>query len=89
MENLTIQFKQAAPSRLYWAGRPAMRVVQALHWLKDTLPSDQDRIYARLAHVLADPEHGSAMVEDLREGFTLLPAWMQDLVRRFCAPDSS
>ena len=26
-----IQFKPAAPSRLYWAGRPAMRVVQALH----------------------------------------------------------
>jgi hypothetical protein len=26
-----IHFKSAAPSRLYWAGRPAMRVVQALY----------------------------------------------------------
>lgn len=37
---LVIEFKVTAPSRLYWAGRPAMRVVQALHWLKDTLPGD-------------------------------------------------
>lgn len=34
LDKLTIDFKQTAPSRLYWAGRPAMRVVQALHWLK-------------------------------------------------------
>lgn len=28
--NLTIDFKRTAPSKLYWAGRPAMRIVQAL-----------------------------------------------------------
>ena len=55
LDKLTIDFKQTAPSRLYWAGRPAMRVVQALHWLKDTLVSDRDRILRRLAQVLADP----------------------------------
>jgi predicted transcriptional regulator of viral defense system len=27
--NLTIEFKRTAPSKLYWAGRPAMRLVQA------------------------------------------------------------
>jgi hypothetical protein len=32
-----IVFKPAAASKLYWAGRPAMRVVQALHWLRDML----------------------------------------------------
>jgi len=35
LENLVIEFKQTAPSRLYWAGRPAMRVVQALYWLSN------------------------------------------------------
>lgn len=40
LDKLTIEFKQTAPSRLYWAGRPAMRIVQALHWLKDTLASE-------------------------------------------------
>ncbi len=33
--NREIHFKYAAPSRLFWAGRPAMRVVQALHWMQD------------------------------------------------------
>jgi hypothetical protein len=44
LDKLTIEFKPTAPSRLYWAGRPAMRDVQALHWLKDMLPVDGDRI---------------------------------------------
>ncbi|HEJ6137352.1 TPA: type IV toxin-antitoxin system AbiEi family antitoxin domain-containing protein [Pseudomonas aeruginosa] len=81
LDNLSIEFKQAAPSRLYWAGRPAMRVVQALHWLKDTLASDRDRVVRRLAKVLADPVHGTAIRQDLVEGFAALPAWMQDLLR--------
>jgi len=55
LDKLTVEFKHTAPSRLYWAGRPAMRVVQALYWLKDTLASDRGRILARLVQVLADP----------------------------------
>ncbi|KUM25382.1 hypothetical protein AU467_04375 [Mesorhizobium loti] len=77
----TITFKPTAPSRLYWAGRPGMRVVQALHWLRDMLGSDHERIERRLASILADPEHGSAIVADLREGLTSLPDWMQNFLR--------
>lgn len=80
--NLTIEFKLTAPSKLYWAGRPAMRVVQALFWLKDMLASDADRILSRLAAILADPAHGVAIREDLRVGLRTLPAWMQHVVRR-------
>lgn len=79
--NLTIEFKKTAPSRLYWAGRPAMRVVQALHWLKDLLPADRARIIGRMRAVLADRAHGPAMREDLRQGLPTVPAWMQDIVR--------
>lgn len=88
LDNLIIDFKQTAPSRLYWAGRPAMRVVQALHWLKDTLVSDRDRILRRLAQVLADPAHGAAIRQDLMDGFSAMPAWMQNLVRELpgCDP---
>lgn len=78
---LSIAFKLAASSRLYWAGRPAMRVVQALHWLKDMLPSDGDRIRQKLARVLDDPKHGQAICADLVQGFGLLPTWMQDYLR--------
>jgi hypothetical protein len=77
----TITFKPTAPSRLYWAGRPGMRVVQALHWLRDMLNSDHERIARRLASILADPKHGQAITADLREGLTTLPDWMQSFLR--------
>lgn len=88
LDNLSIEFKQTAPSRLYWAGRPAMRVVQALYWLKDTLASDHARILSRLTKVLTDPNHGTAIRQDLLDGFNMLPAWMQNLIRELpgCNP---
>ncbi|WP_240975136.1 DUF6088 family protein [Paraburkholderia aromaticivorans] len=89
LENLLIEFRQTAPSRLYWAGRPAMRVVQALHWLKDTLPGDADRIRQRLHNVLTDPNQGSAIIEDLIQGFSHLPIWMQAFLRTIPGFDPS
>jgi hypothetical protein len=75
--NLTIDFKITAPSKLFWAGRPAMRVVQALHWLRDTLQSDAPRVRKRLRSIFADPVYGSAITADLRDGLSTLPIWMQ------------
>ncbi|MGI9089598.1 MAG: DUF6088 family protein [Gemmatimonadaceae bacterium] len=83
--NLVIEFKRTAPSRLYWAGRPAMRVVQALYWLKDLMPTERPRIMNRLRDLLTDPVHGPAMRDDLREGLRTLPAWMQRVVRELLA----
>jgi len=81
LDNLTITFKLTAPSRLYWAGRPAMRVVQALYWLKDSLPADKPRIVKRLSKLLGNSEQGEAIRQDLLAGFNALPAWMQAIVR--------
>jgi len=81
LDNLTIEFRLTAPSKLYWAGRPAMRIVQALNWLKDTLPSERDQVIKRLATILADPTHSPVLQEDLRTGLKTLPAWMQRFVR--------
>jgi hypothetical protein len=83
--NLEIHFKTVAPSRLYWAGRPAMRIVQALHWSKDLLATDRARIVARLRAVLADPIHGDRLRVDLHDGVHTLPAWMQPVVRDLVA----
>lgn len=77
----TITFKPTAPSRLFWAGRPAMRVVQALHWLHDMLSTDQERIARRLTAIFADPEYGDTIAADLRDGLTTLPDWMQSFLR--------
>lgn len=79
--NQRIQFKTVAPSRLYWAGRPAMRVVQALYWLQDVLQSDPSSVLKRLQALLKDPDHGPAMRNDLRQGIHTLPIWMQTIVR--------
>lgn len=88
LDKLFIEFKLTAPSRLYWAGRPAMRVVQALHWLKDTLATDRQRVLDKLGALLADPVHGDAIRSDLLEGFGTLPTWVQHLVRELpgCDP---
>ena len=79
----TIAFKPTAPRKLYWAGCPGMRVVQALHWLRNMLSSDHKWIAGRLASILADPELGPAIAEDLREDLTSLPDWMQNFLPPF------
>lgn len=80
---MVISFKPTAASKLTWAGRPAMRLVQALHWLRDTAPGDEGQggLTARVASLLADLQRGPALRQDLARGFTTLPAWMQDLLR--------
>jgi len=85
-----IRFKQAAPSRLYWAGRPAMRIVQALHWLHDVLSSDQDAILRQLRNLITHDAQGAAIVHDLRTGLAAMPIWMQSIVRELLAdlPDA-
>lgn len=78
--NQRIEFQTVAPSRLYWAGRPAMRVVQALYWLQDVLGSDQ-QILQRLRAIVSDPLRGDAIRADLQQGLHTLPIWMQSIVR--------
>lgn len=83
LDSQEIRFKAAAPSRLYWAGRPAMRMVQALYWLQDML-GDADsraRITDRLRRILDDADQGRAIRDDLRAGMSALPIWMQEFVR--------
>ena len=81
--NQVVHFKTAAPSRLFWAGRRAMRVVQALHWLQDMLaaPEDRVRVVDTLRRLFADPHHGSTIQDDLRAGLSALPIWMQEFLR--------
>ena len=68
--NLTITFRLTAASKLYWAGRPAMRIVQALHWLKPKLdnPDDNQRIRRRIGALLSDFETRRHVAQRLEEG---------------------
>ncbi len=85
--NLEIVFRRSSAATLAWAGRPAMRLVQALHWLRDTLSRDEDRILGRISRVLDDETHGEAIRNDLKQGFGQLPTWMQELLRELVFGD--
>ena len=65
-----------------------MRVVQALHWLRDMLPTNKDRIFKKLLTILRDPDHGKAIKDDLRSGLSALPGWLQQIVRDLLAQAS-
>lgn len=81
---LTLQFKLTAPSKLFWAARPAMRIVQSLYWLRDELKSidttSQSSIRAKLTSILSDP-NAALVKDDLVSGLNTLPAWMQSWIR--------
>lgn len=79
--NLQIDFKATAPSRLYWAGRPAMRVVQALHWLHNAGGDTDPAVAKRLRTIFADPDHGASIAADLSKDLLTLPLWMQTILR--------
>ena len=86
--NQEIHFRYAAPSRLYWAGRPAMRVVQALHWMQGILSEDSERqlVEKKLRGLFVDPLHGKSISDDLRAGLPALPIWMQEFLRGLLIP---
>lgn len=83
---VTITFKQTAARKLHWAGRPAMRIVQALHWLrtqssKDGLDVNDAIDIAQLKRLLCSGECAPAIRADLADGLPSLPAWMQSMIR--------
>lgn len=81
--NQKIVFKHAAPSRLYWAGRPGMYLVQALHWYRDIMSTnvEGDAVRKTVRRLLADRETGPALLDDLRAGLSAMPIWMQGTLR--------
>jgi hypothetical protein len=80
---LKVEFKPTTASKLFWAGRPAMRLVQALHWLRDILarPGERTNIETKIKRLLNDSEGGEKLTEDLMTGWSALPSWMQDFLR--------
>lgn len=89
--NQKIVFKHAAPSRLYWAGRPGMYLVQALYWVHDAMRGEVERskLDRKIRKLLTDKENGSQLSEDLRTGFAAMPIWMQEILRKPVAAATS
>lgn len=81
--NMIITFKPTAASKLHWAGRPAMRIVQALHWLRDTIGDRDDYadLQQRIDTLLHSGSNATKVRNDLRDGLSTLPAWMHDFLK--------
>jgi hypothetical protein len=91
--NQTIVFRPTSATKLYWADRPAMRLVQALHWLKPKLeaPDEKRRIKSRVDRLLAED---ADLRKDIKAGLSTLPLWLQAFLRdlphaRVAAPKRS
>lgn len=80
----TLDFKRIAAKTAYWAGRPAMRVVQALSWFRDDRSSLEPAVSGIIRHLAQSP-HRQAILQDLRENIQALPAWMFSVVNTFTA----
>lgn len=82
LDKLVIEFKLTAPSKLYWAGRPAMRLIQALFWLRDSLKNesliDEETIRIKIIQLLQTPKQGVIILDDLKKGLHAMPSWMQN-----------
>jgi hypothetical protein len=77
-----IRFRTVAPGRLFWADRPAMRVVQAIQWARATGGEDGlGAIKAKVRGILSAPDTGKVLRDDLRDGLHTLPGWMRDYLR--------
>jgi hypothetical protein len=82
--NLTIYFKPTAPSKLYWAGRPGMRIIQSLYWLGDTFKKDADiqrDIVKKLSASFINAKKSKEIYADLKIGLHTLPIWMQSCIK--------
>jgi hypothetical protein len=85
--NVVISFRATAASKLFWAGRPGMRDVQALHWMRDLLSreGEADRVRSKLRKLLNDPKAGPPLKADLAAGLTTLPTWIQVFLKPLLA----
>ena len=79
IDGRTVQFRHAGPQVMWWAGRPAGPVVQALRWLGRDAATD-DHVISELQRRLS-AEVKSDLVQNMRS----LPGWAIPLVRSIAA----
>ncbi|MGO4560085.1 DUF6088 family protein [Mesorhizobium sp. 2RAF21] len=74
-----LDFKRISAKTAFWAGRPAMRVIQALTWFRDERSSLDATVNGIVRHLSRDPNR-QKVVQDLRDNIHAVPAWMYPLV---------
>jgi hypothetical protein len=74
-----LDFKRISAKTAFWAGRPAMRVIQALTWFRDERSSLDAAVNGIVRHLSRDPNR-PMVAQDLRDNIHAVPAWMYPLV---------
>ncbi|RUV57157.1 hypothetical protein EOA88_34920, partial [Mesorhizobium sp. M5C.F.Ca.IN.020.14.1.1] len=74
-----LDFKRISAKTAFWAGRPAMRVIQALAWFRDERSSLDAAVNGIVWHLSRDPNR-EKVAQDLRDNIHAVPAWMYPLV---------
>lgn len=80
----TLHFKRISAKSAFWAGRPAMRIVQALNWFRDDRTNLETVVNGIVRHLSKKPDR-HLIVKDLRENVQALPAWMYAVVETLAA----
>ncbi len=76
-----LDFKRISAKTAFWAGRPAMRIVQALNWIRDDRSLQDITTDGILRHLNKSPLK-QTIVQDLHENIQALPAWMYPVVEK-------
>lgn len=74
-----LDFKRISAKTAFWAGRPAMRVVQALLWFRDERSSLETAVNGIVRYLARNPDR-DRIAQDLRENVQAVPAWMYPLI---------
>jgi hypothetical protein len=74
-----LEFKRISAKTAFWAGRPAMRVVQALAWFRDERSSLEAAVNGIVRYLSRHPDRDQ-VAADLRENIQAVPAWMFPLI---------
>lgn len=88
----TLDFKRIAAKTAFWAGRPAMRVIQALAWFRDEHSSLEAAANGAVRHLTRNPNRHQ-IEQDLRDNISAVPAWMyphvEAITRKLAEPDGA
>jgi hypothetical protein len=74
-----LDFKRISAKTAYWAGRPAMRIVQALDWFKDDHAHEPALIDGIIRYLDRSSRRNEILV-DLHENKAAVPSWMCNVI---------
>jgi len=74
-----LDFKRISAKKAFWAGHPAMRIIQALDWFKDGRAAEQSLVEGIVRYLDRSPRR-EEILDDLRGNRAAVPTWMYTVI---------